>query len=907
MNCVSYTSQPGGRTESFHLHQRSVSQLCVSFGKTIRLVALLFFASGLIAHSQVQSTDNQPNMKFNRLQRLEYFHQRRAYPFKHVPKGAYLKAMQQLNQMLAAEGGVSPYIVGATGWKQIGSQPISSPWWGINSGRVSALAVDPSNSQTAYLGAADGGVWKTADGGAHWTPTTDKQVSMSSGAIVVAPSNPSIVYVGTGEQDFSADSYSGAGILKSTNGGSTWTNLPGPFLGMSIGSLAVHPTNSSIVLAAASWYGGIYRSTDGGNTWTKVLSGTAGTKVMFDSTGNTAYAALGNIFGDTTNGVYKSIDGGVTWAADNGVTGSALPLSTAGRITLGMAPSQPSIVYAALQDTSNFGASLGMYKTTDGGAHWSALSGAPSSLCDSQCWYDLVVSVDPSNTNIVYAGGAFTGTLFQTLNGGTTWTNVTDGANGIVLHPDLHAVVFDNTGATLYVGDDGGVWRSTNPTSSSINWTSLNATLATTQFYPGHSIDPTNVKRGFGGTQDNSTENYVGSLTWNSVTCGDGGFTAIDYTSPSTVYATCQQGNIQKSTSGGGLGTWITMQTGVNTGDRVLWIPPLILDSTNHLQLYFGTYRVYQTINGAGSWQAISGDLTGGGEVSAIAVAPSNGNTVYVGSSDGHVNVTTNAGSGTGAIWTDRTTGVPSRYVSAIAVNPSSSTTVYITLAGTGSGHVYKSTNGGATWTNINGNLPDIAANAIVVDPVLPNTLYVGTDIGTFATTNGGTTWSTLVNGLPRTQVLSLKLDPGTRTLRAATHGRSAWDTHLALADLAVTMTEAPNPVPHGTNLTYTIKVTNNGPDAALTVKLTDAVPSGTTFVSIAPTGATCSMPAVGGTGTVTCTTASLANAASFSVVLTVHDTAASGSTITNTAKAASATPDPKTTNNAVTVKTSVD
>ena len=860
MNCEPRTSDSGGLMATLHLYQYSafgISQLCIHFGKSTRKLALLCFASGLFAYSQVTSIANQPNMEFNRLQRLEYFRHRRAYPFKQAPRGARLKALHQMNQMLAAEGGTSPYIVGATGWSQIGSRPISSPWWGVNSGRVSALAVDPSNSQTVFLGAADGGVWKTTNGGVNWTPATDQQASMSSGAIAIAPSNPSIVYVGTGEQDFSSDSYSGVGILKSTNGGSTWTNLPGPFVGMSIGSLAVHPTNSNIVLAAASWFGGIYRSTDGGNTWANVLSGTAGTKVMFDSTGNTAYAALGNIFGDSTNGVYKSIDGGVLWAADNGVTGSALPLSTAGRITLGMAPSQPSIVYAALQDTSNFGASLGIYKTTDGGTHWSALSGVPSNLCDSQCWYDLVVAVDPSNPNIVYAGGAYSGTLFQTLNGGNTWTNVTYGANGIVLHPDLHAAVFDNTGATIYVGDDGGVWSSTDPTSSSINWTSLNSTLATTQFYPGHSIDPTNVKRGFGGTQDNSTEHYGGSLTWNSVTCGDGGFTAIDYTNPSTVYATCQQGNIQKSTSAGGLGTWSTMQTGVNTGDRVLWIPPLVIDSTNHLRLYFGTYRVYQTIDGAGSWQAISSDLTGGGALSAIAVAPSNGNTVYVGSNDGHVNVTTNAGSGAGAVWIDRTTGVPNRYVSAVAVNPRSSITVYIALAGTGSGHVYKSTNGGASWTNINGNLPDIAANDIVVDPVLPNTLYVGTDVGVFATTNGGTTWSTLVNGLPRTQVLSLKLSPGPRTLRAATHGRSAWDTHLALANLAVMMTEAPNPVTHGTNLAYTIRVANNGTDAALKVKLTDVVPSGTTFVSAAPTGATCSTPAVGGTGTVTCTAAS--------------------------------------------------
>jgi photosystem II stability/assembly factor-like uncharacterized protein len=672
MSCAHYTRTQvlaGNLSIAKQQSAQEVSRLSIPSVRSPARLLFCFFACALLAYSQEQTTASEPNMKFNRLQRLEYFHQRQAYPFQHIPKGARLKALQQLDQMLATERGASPFIVGATGWKQIGSQPISSPWWGINSGRVSALAVDPSNSQKAYLGAADGGVWKTLDGGAHWMSTTDNQASMSSGAIAVAPSNPSIVYVGTGEQDFSVDSYSGAGILKSINGGITWTNLHGPFVGMSIGSLAVHPTNSSLVLAAASWSGGIYRSPDGGNTWTNVLSGSAGTKVMFDSTGNAAYAALGNVFGDPTNGVYKSTDGGITWVADNGVMGAALPLGTAGRITLGMAPSQPSIVYAALQNTSPFGASLGIYKTIDGGAHWSALPGAPTNLCDSQCWYDLVVTVDPSNTNVVYAGGAFTGTLFQTLDGGNTWANVTHGANGIVLHPDLHAVVFDNAGATLYVGDDGGVWSSSNPSSSAINWTSLNATLATTQFYPGHSIDPTNVKRGFGGTQDNSTENYVGSFTWNSVTCGDGGFTAIDYTSPSVVYATCQQGNIQKSTSGGGLGTWAQMQTGVNTGDRVLWIPPLILDPTNHLWLYFGTFRVYQTINGAGSWQAISGDLTGGGEVSAIAVAPSNGNTVYVGSSDGHVNVTTNAGSGS-PTWTDRTIGVPNRYVSGIAVDP---------------------------------------------------------------------------------------------------------------------------------------------------------------------------------------------------------------------------------------------
>jgi uncharacterized repeat protein (TIGR01451 family) len=864
---------------------------------SISLIALLAAVAQEATKQGASSVENETPLK-----RMEYFHQQRAFPFKTVPRGARSRAVQQLDRMLASQMATQPIILRGNPWTLIGADPVAG-FWGHNSGRVSAFAVDPTNSLTAYLGAADGGVWKTTDGGTSWSAKTDQQPSLSSGAIAIAPSNPSIIYYGTGEEDFSGDSYSGAGILKSTDGGSTWSQLAGPFVGSYVGSLAVNPTNSNIVLAAVE-FGGIYRSADGGVTWTKVLAGTAGTKVAFDPAGSTAYAAMGWIFGAAENGIYESVDGGITWSSANGgcirLRCGLLPVANAGRITFAMAASSPSTLYAVLQDKNNIGGFLGVYKTTNGGSFWFRLGSAPADFC-TNCWYNLALAVAPNNANVVFGGGS--GKIYRSLDGGSTWGDVTLGT-----HPDLHALAFDNTGATLYIGNDGGVWKSTNP-AGSFGWTNLNGTLADLQYYTGLSIQASNASIGFAGTQDNSLEKYTGALLWTSVTCGDGGYSAIDFAAPSTVYADCEQISVQKSTSSGA--SWVSAQNGINTADRVIWIPPLVMDPSQALTLYFGTYRVYQTTNGASSWAAISPDLTSGSDISTIAVHPVNSSTVWSGSSDGKVYVTTNASAGIGAVWTDRSAGLPVRFVSRIAGDPHNSTTAYVALAGFLSGHIFKTVNNGVTWTNINGNLPDIPVNDLIVDPVLAKTLYVATDIGVFQTSNGGTTWSvlgvgTFGIGLPRSFVLGLGLHNGTRTLRAATHGRSMWDIHLPIADLVTRMVESPNPIPHNTNATYTITVHNNGPDAATGTILTDVVPNGTTFQSASTSVGTCTTPPVNGTGTVKCSAGTLASGASLTVTIVIQDTLGAGSTITDTASASSSTPDTNKKNNAASLNTPV-
>ncbi len=729
-------------------------------------------------------------------QRQQWFQDRRAYPLKHIPAGIRQRAINQRDAKLAAAAAArastaSPAPAAQPQWVQIGPQPVDN-YYGVSAGRVTALAVDPENPKIVYAGGAEGGVWKTTDGGATWVPLTDGQPSLAVGSITLDPNNSSIVYVGTGEENFSGDSYYGAGVLKSTDGGATWTQICGPFCGpvysdsyygggARIGQMSVQPGNSKVVLAAVEFSGfdGIYRSTNAGVAWTQVISGLGpGTAVFFDpANANVAYAA-------TTSGVFKSADAGKTWSASNGGGSTALPNPNGGRVALALAPSSSMVLYAGIGDPST-GGLLGFYKSTTGGASWTQLANTPN-YCGGQCWYDDTIGVSPVDPNFVIVGGSWAyspgnSAALRSLDGGNTWTDFS-----AAIHPDAHAMAFANDGSVLYTGNDGGVWSTRTPSSTNINWISLNSTLALTEFYPGISMDPGNVNHTYAGTQDNGTNKYSGSVTWPTVACGDGGATAIDFAHPNVIYTGCITATLYKSTDDGV--SFNDATNGIVTGDRVAWVPPLAMDPENSQTLYFGTYRVYQTTNAAGSWTPISGDLTsGGGTLSTLAAAPTDSNTVYSGSDDGRVYVTRNALSGSAAHWTNVTTsGLPNRTVDWIAVDPTTPTTAYVVYNGFSGffgdklGHVFKTTNAGGAWTDISSDLPNTPVNAILVDPDSPETLFIGTDIGAFYTSSGGASWSTLGTGLPNVVVVGLALHNGSRTLRAATHGRSVWDLNIA-------------------------------------------------------------------------------------------------------------------------------
>ncbi|MHB8755879.1 MAG: WD40/YVTN/BNR-like repeat-containing protein, partial [Candidatus Acidiferrales bacterium] len=890
--------------------------------------------------------------------RSEWFFHQRAFPLGHIPAGARMKAFQQVEQMRRTKGvfmnrfaaAASERSIGqsitpnASTWTSIGPEPTASSFFGNVSGRVTALAVDPcdSSGNTIYAGAAQGGVWKSTNGGTNWTPLTDSQLSISSGSLAVDPvpgdctgGHTGAIYYGTGEENFAFDSFYGAGVLISRDGGATWTKdntfvnvtsgtpsvitpesatAAGPF----IGAISVDPATSGasqVLLAAVQGisnqaHSGIWRSTDGGADWTLIPATSYspalpaqfdfGTGVAFDPndpTGNTAYAALGIPFctganntcdqsasPELDNGVYKSTDGGITWtllsSLDTAVTNAGLAVSNYGRITIAVGPSAApndpaktelviSIANIAPATSTTPGSSadlLGIFKSTDGGQTFAPITTA-APFCNDQCFYDMAVGISPANANVIFLGGgpAATGrdangnsvspvcgqflsdhgisTVIESADGGTSWTDVScDSASGTFIHVDTHAFAFA-PGGTVYTGNDGGVWSSANVISTSPGgqtWSNLNNSLSLTQFYPGNSIDPSNPQIGFAGAQDNGMQMFTGQLGWTDTnSCGDGGWTAIDPSTPSTVYTTCeaigQAGTLLKNQEDGtGVqfgANWIALDTPAIDGDNTDFVPPLVLDPTTPQNVYFGTDRVWQSTNGGLSWTAISttlpslpsssGATCGGGicVITTLAVAPNSSNTIYVGADTGQIFDSTNA---TGAVPTFNEIDQPNmpaptanrlgRTVTQIAVGPTNSQIAFATFSGfsscpasgstpacDGLGHVFKTLNGGGLWTNIDGNLPDTPVNDIVIDPndLTDATLYVATDVGVFVTTTGGVSWSELATGLPHVECTSLKLNNTARLLRVGTHGRGDWDLQLpglpasALTGISPTSTTA--------------------------------------------------------------------------------------------------------------------
>ncbi len=831
-------------------------------GRAALLVSLLQAASAWPLPVFSQEADNV-------LARERWFYQRRVSPLGFIPGAARTSALKELEairaqeRVRAAAGAMSSksHALSATAWTPIGPRPTStSGQVGNVSGRIAAVAVNPQNRDEVYVGGAQGGVWRSVDGGGNWTPLIDgdpatNEPSLAIGSIAIdgttcnAASAPvcQTIYVGTGEQTFSGSSYFGAGILKTTDGGANWTQLgnpPGsPFVGpfsvvvggARIGSLAIRPGTSgptTELLAGVQILinpdngnaSGVYRSTDAGATWTQVASasGASGNEVLFDpadSNGNVAYASLGvpsrpGPVGDPQAGIYKSTDGGANF------TKLTLPspvnttpgIENVGRVEISIGQ---GVLYASIANaTLSSNNVLGLFRSTDGGANWTHLTTAPNH-CTPQCWYDHVIQVHPANGNVVYVGGSATAGYFsRTTNGGSSWeTNAN--CSGIpvnCLHVDIQSMAIGASGgsATLYVGNDGGVWKAdvTNPTAAlPLGWVNLNAGLELTQFYPSPSIHPTDLHIGFGGTQDNNTQRYTGAATWTSVTCGDGGWTIIDPSNPNNVYTTCQNIDIRKSTTGGTPFSFASSDNGIFDTDDVSFIPPFVMDPNNSARLYFGTCRVYRTMDGASSWALISLDLSGAagggscfsssGTIETLAVAPSDSNIVYAGTSDGVIQRTTNALAASGHVWTDITGNLSTvRGISWIAVDPANPDIVYAALSGfSGTGfalpdatrHVFRTTfvNGSATvWTDISSNLPNIPVNTLLLDPAKPGTVFLATDIGVFfaedaAPPNTAPTWTTLMNGLPRVAVMGLALHNATRTLRAATHGRGMWDLSL--------------------------------------------------------------------------------------------------------------------------------
>jgi len=715
------------------------------------------------------------------IRREGFFYQQRAFPGDRIPAQALNTALAQMytrwpqTRAGRSSGVFSSLVNSFSTWTSIGPAPIGLGTGRETVGRITSIALDPTNAQVLYIGGATGGVWKTTNGGTTWTPLSDNECGLATGSLAIDPVNPQIVYAGTGEENFSSDSYQGCGVLRSTNGGATWTQLGASSFILPSGSasrigkllidVASAGSVTSTVLLAGSQTG-LWKSDNSGSTWSLSLAGIITDLVADPTAAGTYTAAIGATSGGTSNGIYRTTDFGANWTKLSG----GLPTSSLGRIALGVAPSAPNVMYAAIQTTS-VNTILGIWKTLDNGNSWSKLT-ATNASCGSQCWYNLVLTVDPTQPDRVIFGGV---SLYGSTDGGTTFSTMGSG----VVHVDHHAFLFDpKTPTTMYSGNDGGIFRSVD---GGATWVSLNTNLALTQFYPGISVHPTDASIIVGGAQDNGTLQWSGVAMWASLPIGgDGGFTATDYRTGNTTFGSCQWPSCIPYRRDFPSTTFRTKGTGLVTSDRGAFIPPMVMDPVNPTVLYFGTFRLYRTANSGDLWAPISGDVTNGtGTIRTIAVAPSDTATIYVGASDGAVQVSSDVG----VTWTNISAGLPLKSITYIAVDPRDPRTAYVTLSGYGTGHVWKTTNRGATWTDISYDLPNVPVNTVVLQRG-SRELDIGTDIGVFALPEGLTTWQPLAAGLPNTVVHDLLYDGKRGRLIAATHGRGMFTLAVAGAAL---------------------------------------------------------------------------------------------------------------------------
>jgi photosystem II stability/assembly factor-like uncharacterized protein len=695
-------------------------------------------------------------------------------------------------------------------------------------GRTRALVIDPVAPDTMHAGGVAGGIWKTVDGGASWTAADDSMINLAITTMAINPIDTRVLYAGTGEGFFWSGMVRGLGIFKSVDAGESWHQLESTVKGVPEGAfrwvndIVISPNNPDTLYAATRT--GVWRSIDAGESWDVALAnplfiegeqssggcylGATELAIRGDRDPDVVFAAFGSIDAD---GLYRSEDGGDSW--------QKLPLGDIyqGRMALAIAPSNNDIIYVSMaqNNVDTYGKLRHFYRSIDGGdsweervdfasdtGRWLLSSYAMAAGCFDypvyhQGWYDNVVAVDPLDPDIVWVGGV---NLFRSDDGGRTFL-IGEGplmsprSNRWDLHVDHHALVFHPeydgvSNQTLFVGNDGGLARTDvaraaagtdicNP-NGFVFWRDLNNSYAVTQFYHGDSAKDRDVF--VGGTQDNGTNMAVGTDSpdaWNNIYWGDGGYVAIDPTDSTVMFIEIQGfPEILRSTDAGT--TFVPAVGGILDTDG-LFITPFAMDQSNPSYLWTGGTRPWRTDNSGDSWRRVGYSTPRGGQISAVAIAPSDGSDVYLGYSSGVVARTTN-GYDDEPDWELSTSSLPLAFISSIAIDHTDPEVAYCTISTFGFPHVYKTIDGGMNWRPIDGEgkdrIPDIPAHWIVIRPGNPRQLYVATELGVFASDNGGLRWYPANFDLPHTVVESFDFKDDD-TLVAFTHGRGVWLAEL--------------------------------------------------------------------------------------------------------------------------------
>lgn len=678
---------------------------------------------------------------------------------------------------------------------------------GTMSGRISAIeGVNSDDGKTIYVGTAGGGVWKSKNAGASYSPVFDKYCQ-SIGAIAINQKNPTTVYVGTGESNMRNSVSVGNGMYKTTDGGDNWK-----FIGLDstehISRIIIDPTNSDVVYAAvpgALWsdskHRGLYKSTNGGETWEKILyvnEQTGCAEVLMDPKNpNVLYASMWQFrrqpfsfnSGGKGSGLFKSTDGGKTWKE----LSNGLPAKPFGRIAMTLAPSEPNKMWAIVESNNT-----GLYISDDGGETWKSQSATLN--VTARPFYFSTIVVDPKDSKRVYRP-AFS--FAYSSDGGYSFSEAT--SDGSWVHSDMHALWINPSNTNImYVGTDGGVYTSID---KGITW-QFNHALPVGQFYHV-AIDNKEPYNVYGGLQDNGSwtapsaaPGGVNNAHWSNVGGGDGFWTVPDVDGK-VVYSEYQGGNMMRVNLETRKGEVIQPQkTSKEEKLRWNWNTPIVTGVKNPKNLYVGAQYLYKSTDQGRSWTRISNDLTtndklkqqqeqSGGlsadntsaenhcTIFTIAESPLDENVIWAGTDDGNLQYTADGGK----TWTNVSPNVSKcgvanqAWVSSIEPSKFDKNTVYATfenhMYGDHKTYLAKSIDLGKTWIRLTSKEFVSFAHKIIEDPVNKDLLFLGTEMGIFATLDGGLNWFKLKTKIPEfALVRDLKIHPTTHDLVIATHGR---------------------------------------------------------------------------------------------------------------------------------------
>lgn len=794
--------------------------------KTIFIPILLLSLFSLQAKAQNEEDPDLPSGINSNISKEEFLSKREQYisnlrgnqfidasTYKARENAIILKNNQERAQ---AQNPASLILV--PNWTQLGPSPIpngqTSPSVAV-SGRTTAIAIHPSNPNLVYVGTANGGVYRTTDGGNSWTAIFDAAQSLAIGALALAPSNPSILYVGTGEANLSADSYAGVGIYRIDNADASPV-LNGPinpaistttcFFGRSVSQILVDPSNPALIYVSTGsgvignpngspgggtipplGRMGIYRSTNataavGSITFTKLditaVNDNLRVLDMVMEPGNSNTITC-YVYG-TSQGIYQTTN------ATAATPTFTHPYTTASAVRGELAITKVGAV-VTLYCGNGENSTGRLLKSVDGGLTWSIAAGT-TGFCSGQCFYDIAIEVDPTNANNVYVGGASGTNIFRRSTDGLATVPASSTSS---LHADCHVIkCAPSSPSILYLGCDGGIWRSAD---AGVTWTSKNTTGYHATQFQSIALHPTDANFTVGGTQDNGTNKINPDGTHTRIDAGDGGYALIDQnavnTTNVTIYHTyynstgSQIGFSRQTTTGGAwsfLGCGGT-SNGIACTDNTLFYAPMALGPGNPNTVYFGSDRLYRSSDQGTTMALVSqAPISGTTPVSSISIAKTDDNVRLVGMFNGAV-YKTSTGSSTLTLATP--SGAPAAPVGRVLIDPVDKKTAYVSYGGYGvlSGrHIWKTTNLDAatpTWTASSTGIPDVPVNCMAIDPTVTNIMFAGTDIGVYVSTDAGATWTSYSSGLPAVPVFDMAVHPVTKALKIATHGRGFWQT----------------------------------------------------------------------------------------------------------------------------------